>query len=216
MWEAVSFISANAWHVSKSLQYQQPLWFLKILFLYVSFWFQFICFKSWFTTAKNKVLLQLGNVHSYSSGKETILVALAEWIQQLFYTAGAPILDFWKEKGEEGKKGEQCSALDAGKNQGCCHNGAESACLWQSTGRRKACSFLNVQRISLPASSLLLEGNGTKAVPVHLLWWCVLYWWQGDHYVRGQKTRMLTQWVQLWHYLWIWVFYMMVKGIWLT
>lgn len=44
-----------------------------------------------YNSKKESVLLQSWSVHSYSSGKGAILVALAEQIQQLFYTAGAPM-----------------------------------------------------------------------------------------------------------------------------
>lgn len=71
------------------------------------------------------------------------------------------------EKGEGGEKEEQCSVLDASKNQGYGHAGGDSMCQWRSTEKRKPCFHLNVQRLSFPALTLLLEGNGTKTVPVH-------------------------------------------------
>ena len=71
------------------------------------------------------------------------------------------------EKDKGGEKEEQCSALDASKNQGYRHTGGDSVCQWQSTERRKTCSLLSVRRLSFPALMLLLEGNGTKTGPVH-------------------------------------------------
>lgn len=71
MWGAVSSRSANIWHVSESLEYQQTLVILTDpIFIPVSFWFFFICFKLWIATTTKKMLLLSGNVHSCSLGKK--------------------------------------------------------------------------------------------------------------------------------------------------
>lgn len=131
-----------------------------------------------YNSKKESVLLQSWSVHSHSSGKGAILVALAEQIQQLFYTAGAPMI--WLLEGKRWRGRERGAVQCSGCWQ---ESGAVTTELSQHApsreqGGEKLVPLMSSEWIPLPASSLLLEGNSTKAVPVHLLSWCMLYWWQ--------------------------------------
>lgn len=91
MWEAVSSCLANIWHVSKSPEYQQPLWFLQILFLSPRLSGSALSALS-YELQQQKMLLPSGIVHSCSSGKDAVLVVLAAWIHQLLCTASGPVV----------------------------------------------------------------------------------------------------------------------------
>lgn len=201
MWEAVSSCSANAWHVSKSLEYQQPSWFLQSLFLspclYGSPFSALSCElqqEKKKTTASIRECAQLLLRERRRPGGldwMDLAAALCCWCSSDWLQGGKR----WR-----GKRGEQCSVLDAGKSQGYCRTGGDVVCQWQSTEGRKTCSFLNIQRFfssSIPFP-LLLEG--TKTVPVHLplTWYAVLmamWLWCLGAWENGQKTRTLIQWV---------------------
>lgn len=182
----------------------------------MSFWFQFICLSYDLQQQKRKCA---------ASVMECAQPLLREGSHPggLSWTDPAAVLHCWcsndltigRKKVKRERKGSSAVLWMLARIRGAVTTELSQHAPSREQGWEKLVPLMFGEWIPLPASSLLLEGNSTKAVPVHLLSWCLLYWWLGDHFVQGWKTRMLTLWVQLWHYLWICVFlHMMVKGIW--